>query len=71
MLLHSDLREWGWREELISATPSEMLLNIYIHEEEKQSLKAPPPQGFYSAGYKSGNRHSLPTFAVQSDSDEF
>lgn len=48
-----------------------MLLNIYIHEEEKQSLKAPPPQGFYSAGYKSGNRHSLPTFAVQSDSDEF
>lgn len=70
-VLSLDLRGWGWREELISATPSEMLLTIYIHTEEKQSLKAPTPQGFYPAGYKSCNRHSLPTFAVQSDSNEF
>lgn len=33
-VLSSDLRVWGWREELISATPSEMLLSIYIHEEK-------------------------------------
>lgn len=43
-VLSWDLRGSGWREELISATPSEMLLSIYIHEEEKQSLKLPHPR---------------------------
>lgn len=58
-------------EELISATLSEMLSSIFAPKEYKHPWEAPTSQGSHSAGSKLGSCHSHPTFAEQSDSNEF